>query len=132
MSERGKRLLVSFIIASVGCVGVFLLVFLLRRKFDFGGLSDAFFVSCAPALLLPLFLLAIRAGTFDVLNYGMYRLVESFRRVEIKRYDSAYDYKVARDEVRRRRPALYWPYFVVGGAFLIAAIVFFILYKVGA
>ena len=131
MSYRGKRILIELIVALLGCVGVFLLVLFLRHKFDFAGFSDAFFVASAPALFLPLFVLAIRMGTFDVLNYGMYRLVESFRRGEGKKYATAYDYKVARTEARQRKPAIYWPFFAVGGAFLVAAIVCFIFYKVG-
>ena len=131
MSDRGKKILIEFIVTTVLCTGAFLLVLLLRQKFTMTGFSDACFVACAPAILLPVLALIIRLGTFDVLNYGMYRLVESFRRGEGKRYDTAFDYKVARMEVRQRRPAIYWPFFVVGGVFLIAALVFLICYKCG-
>lgn len=131
MSERGKRILIEFIITTVLCTGVFLLVLLLRQKFNTSGFSDACFVACAPALLLPVLALIIRLGTFDVLNYGMYRFIESLRMGDAKRYDTAFDFKTARMEARRRKPAIYWPFFVVGGVFLLAAIIFFICYKCG-
>ena len=131
MSNSGKKILIEFIVTTVLCTGVFLLVLFLRQKFNTTGFSDACFVACAPAIFLPILAFIIRMGTFDVLNYGMYRLVESFRAGEGKKYDSAYDFSVARKEARRRKPAIYWPFFVVGGLYLTAAIVFLILNKCG-
>lgn len=129
MKERHRRILIESIVTLLLCTGVFLLVLLLRKKFDIVGVCDAFFVASAPALLLPLFVYIARAGTFDVLRYSFYRLVESFRPGEGKRYDTAYDYKLAKQERREKKPVIYWPFFAVGGLFLLVAIILFIVYK---
>lgn len=130
MKERTFRILIEFIVTFLLCAGVFLLVLLLRGKFGVDGFCDACFVACTPCLLLPLFVIAIRSGTFDVLNYGMYRLFESFRPGEGKRYETAYDYKLARMERRNSKKPIFFPFFVVGGVFLAAALILYVIYRV--
>ena len=69
-----------------------------------------------------------RSGTFDVVNYGFYRLFESFRLDRKKKWDNAGDYKEEKQKKRHASKAAYWPCLAVSGFFLTMAILFTILY----
>lgn len=147
MTEHEKRILKNCIAALVLFFIIFWVVFLalglpsVRNRCENGNLCDyssffrdiviysnAFFVDGACLIFFPLLMMIGRTGVFDVLFYGCYRFVESWRRDKVKRDDSAYDYKLRKQEERSRNKLILWPYFAVGALSLliggILAIVF--------
>ena len=75
-----KRIITSFLIASIIGVISFVSIFCGRRLFNYTGLTDAFFISGAIVVGIAGLIFTIRTGSFDVLNYGVYRLFESFKK----------------------------------------------------
>ena len=86
-------------------------------------LSDSFFIPSAILILFPILLLIGREGIFDVFAYGFYRLGESFRPGNIKRYETAYDYKKEKQEKRKLNKPYFLPYFVLGGVSLLIGLI---------
>lgn len=131
MDPRKKQILIHWLIAG----GIFLVLFLicylamgLPRNglwyYDYNLYSDSFLI---PGVILVGFSLLLwigRQGVFDVLRYGFYRLFESYRKGMEKRYDSAYEYKQAKTEQRKKHVPFYLSYFVIGGVSLLLAILF--------
>ena len=123
-----KKVLIGFISMFLAGCALFCLIFFLRQPYTIRSASDAFFISSASCFALTGMAFVIRSGTFDVLNYGMYRLVESFRLDRKKRWDNAGDYKIDRAKKRQLSKAIYWPRLAASGFFLLMAILFLALY----
>jgi hypothetical protein len=80
---------------------------------------------CIPAVVILLVCAQLwihRTGVFDVLFFGFYRLFESWRTPDVKKYDLASDYHVAMDEKRQKNKPYYLPFIVISGLFLIVTI----------
>ncbi len=123
-----KRIITSFLIASIIGVISFVSIFCGRRLFNYTGLTDAFFISGAIVVGIAGLIFTIRTGSFDVLNYGVYRLFESFKKGNEKKWDTALDYKNEQNIKREKNKIIYWPYFAVSGVFFILAIIFLVLF----
>lgn len=131
MDPRKRKTLLQLLYWGIGCSAVFCLVFFLRPPYTLKGASDACFIAGALGFAGIGMTFAIRSGSFDVLNYGVYRLFESFRLDNKKRWDTAGDYKLAMDAKRHKNKALYWPALIVSGVYLTIAFVLTILVLVG-
>lgn len=127
MKPKTISLIRHSIIAVVLGAGVFCLVFFLRGMMNYIGLSDAFLSSGAVLLGIAGLAFIGRMGTFDVLGYGMKRLVEQFTHNKDERYENAGDYSIAKKKKRQNKPFSYWVYLVLGGIELVLAIVFALL-----
>lgn len=123
-----KKILTSFVIAFLIGVISFLSVFFGRGLFNYAGLSDAFFISGAIIAAVAGLIWSIRSGSFDVLNYGVYRLFESFKKGNTKRWDTALDYKNEQNSKREKNKIIYWPYLAVAGLAIVFAIIFLALF----
>ncbi len=71
-----------------------------------------------------------RSGTFDVFNFQFYRFFESFRPDGLKKWDTAYDYKMDKESKRKRNKLAYLPYLVVLGVFSLTALVLLIIVEI--
>lgn len=123
MPSSRKRILGHSIAAFLCFLIPFLLVLLLSRDYRIVGWGNACLIAGVVVTALFLMTLLIRTGVFDVLNYGFYRLGESFRRVDKKRWDSAYDYKEDKKSARGRNKPIWFPYLIFGGGSLTAGII---------
>lgn len=123
MNERMKKIIISFVVSILVSFVVFVSVFFARGNYLISGYCDAFFVSGVASLVIPLFIMLIRTGSFDVLNYGMYRFFESFRKDKTKRWDSALDYKNDLGEKRIKNKPVIFPYFVIASILLVVSII---------
>lgn len=128
MDPRKRQTLIQFLVWGLGCTGLFCLVFFLRQPYGLKGASDACFIAGATGLGLTGMSFAIRSGSFDVLNYGVYRLFESFRLDNKKRWDTAGDYKLDMDAKRHKNKKVYWPALTVSGVYLTIALILTILF----
>ncbi len=117
-----KRILGHSIAAFVLAAIPFCLLYFIKGDYGLRGLSNAFLLSGAITGLGSLFAWIIQTGTFDVLNYGIYRFFESFRLDKMKRWESAYDYKMDRAEKRKKAKTPYWIYWIFGGVLLLASL----------
>lgn len=84
---------------------------------------NALFPIGAAMLLIPLQIYIHRTGTFDLLFFSFYRLFESWRPDNEKRYEDAYDYKETMRSKRQLHKPYMLPFFVVAALLLIASIV---------
>lgn len=123
MNDYQKKILASWLAASLLPLVVFLLYFFLRSDYTLRGYGDALLVSGAVVIVIPLFALIGRSGVFDVVAYSFYRLGESFRKGTVKRYDTAYDYKLHKKEKRSQSKPYFLPFYIVGGALLAIGII---------
>ena len=114
MDPYKRKALRNFLIAFWLSAALFCLVFFLRAPYSVRSGSDALFIASAAGLGYVGMIFVVRSGSFDVLNYGVYRLFESFRLDRTKRWDSA---------KRQKNKPVYWPCLAVSGAFFLAALV---------
>jgi hypothetical protein len=103
--------------------GLFCLIFFLIKEYTIRGWLNSLFPVAAVELLLPIQVLIHRTGTFDILFFSFYRLFESWRYRDYKKYDDAYAYKTAMGEKRARNKPYILPFLVVGICVLIACVV---------
>ena len=122
LTPIAKKIILS-VIAAVIAIGGFCLIFFLRRDLTFRGASDASFVVGAVYIVALLYVVIRRLGTFDVVEYAFYRLGESFTRRSEKRYPTAYDFTVNRQEKRQKKKLFFWPILIIASIMLIAGIV---------
>ena len=88
-------------------------------------LCDAFFVSGTLITSAGLLVFSTNAGTFDMLVYGVQSFVGMFRRNYSRKYETFYDYRVARSE--KKVP---WLFLVLCGALYLAiSFVMYYFYK---
>ena len=87
-------------------------------------LCDSFFVAGTVTTCAGLLVFSSNEGTFDMLTYGVKTFVNVFRRDPIKKYDTFYDYRVAREE--KKFPFLFLV--ICGLVFLAVAFVMYYLY----
>ena len=59
-------------------------------------LSDAFFVVGTVTTCAGLLIFSTNHGTFDMIVYGMKSFIDLFRKTSKKKYETFYDYRVAR------------------------------------
>jgi len=128
LTPIAKKIILS-VIAAVIAIGGFCLIFFLRRDFTMRGGSDASFVVGAVYLVALLYVVIRRLGTFDVVEYAFYRLGESFTRRSEKRYPTAYDFTVNRQEKRQKQKLFFWPILIVAIVMLTAGIVCAIIFN---
>lgn len=121
--STAKKNLIHTIVAVILGVGFFCLVFFLRQIFDLRGWSDAFVVSGVFELGLLVIVFLGERGVFDMMGYGMYRLVGLFKRQEDLKWRTAYDFKAEKVEKRCKNPFFFVPYFIVAGIFLLIGVV---------
>ena len=130
MDAWKKRRIVGWLVAVGVAVLVFCLVFFLRKIYTITGVCDALFCAASIDIAILLFVWIERSGAFDVFNFQFYRFFESFRPDGIKRWDTAYEYKIEKEEKRRRSGPYYWPYLIISSIFLVAAIVLLVIIEV--
>lgn len=128
MNPYAKKIILGFSLTFCLCLLCFCLIFFLRPPYTFRGASDAFFISAAVGYGVCGMIFAVRSGSFDVLNYGVYRLFESFRLDRKKRWDNAGDYQLEKKKKRQLSKAVYWPSLAVASLFLLLALVFLLLF----
>lgn len=135
MNERKKQIIVNWVMAIVIPLAIFLLYYLIAgitgyQKKLLYLFSDGFCLSGGLVLAFIGLAWIGRQGTFDVVRYGFYRLVESFKRGNEKRYETAYDYTQAKKEKRDKEKPFFIPYLIVGGLFLTVGIVLAVIQMV--
>ncbi len=133
ISEKARKTLVEASIAFSLGAGVFLLVFFLTYRGEtplyITPYSDAAFASAAVLLGFTGLRFATRGGAFDILGYAGYALANSFKpRPSTRKYQTAGDYKEGMQARRKERPAVYWPWLLIGGLYLLTAAVLAIVY----
>ena len=126
--SKNAILLIRHTSIALGIAAVsFCLVFFLRGAFSYRGGSDACFVTGALELGIAGLLFIGRAGTLDVLAYGVKRLVDQFTHHDDPEYKTAGDYSLAKKEKRKSVRFPYWVYLALAGVFLLLALVFGLL-----
>ncbi len=130
MDAWKKTRIIGWSVASSVAILAFCLVFFLRKIYTITGVCDALFFVVAIEFAILFFCWIERSGTFDVFNFQFYRFFESFRPDGLKKWDTAYDYKKEKEEKRKRTSFYFWPYLMIGGIFLIAAVVLLIIIEV--
>jgi len=127
MNEHAKTLLWGWSSSLVLSIVLFCVIFFSVGRLDFRGASDACFASGAVLLFAPALILIARTGVFDILFYSFYRLAESFKAGNEKRYDTAYDYKEHRKQKRSCSKPFLFPFFICGALLLFLALLFLFL-----
>ena len=126
--KNRKRFWISFLICSV-CT---FLTAWLRGVFSqtapvyvFQILSDSFLIVGITATCIAVLLFVSNEGTFDMIVYGVQTFWSSFRRDMSRKYETFYDYRVARQE--RKVPFLFL--LACGGIFLLMSVLMYVAYS---
>lgn len=130
MDYYKKVRLTSWLVASLVAIAVFCLTFFLRALYTLTGACDACFFASVAVFAVLLIYIVERSGTFDVFNYQFLRFFESFRPDGIKKWDTAYDYKLDKEKKRKTTKVFFLPYLIVGGAFFLAATILLIIVEI--
>ena len=88
-------------------------------------LSDSFLVVGMVAICIALHLFASNEGTFDMIAYGLQTFWGVFRKDMSRKYDTFYDYRVARQE--KKAPFLFL--LACGGIFLLVSVAMYVAYS---
>lgn len=123
----------SYIITTVFCAVIAVLLLWSRGTFTqtnvqtvYKDLCDALFVPGIIVLGLGVLVFASNGGAFRMLAFSMIKLVDLFRRDLTKvKYRTFYDYKEATKDNKND----FWFMIIVGAAFVVASVVFLILYE---
>ncbi|MCI9338372.1 MAG: DUF3899 domain-containing protein [Lachnospiraceae bacterium] len=126
--RKSKRFWISFVICSV-CT---FLTAWARGVFEqtapvyvFQVLSDSFLVVGMVATCIALLLFTGNEGTFDMIVYGVQTFWSVFRKDMSRKYETFYDYRVARQE--KKSPFLFL--LVCGGVFLLMSGAMYAVYR---
>lgn len=93
----------------------------------YGLFADAFSLSGLLGLMGGLFTIAVNAGTFDLLSYGVKRVFRgSFDKNYKKNMPQTFLEYQAAMKAKRKKPGL--ALFIISGAFLVVGIVFIVLF----
>lgn len=129
MDKKAILLIRHAIVALALAAMSFCLVYFLRPSKAYDGLSDAFFVTGAVLFGVAGMLFITRQGTFDVLGYGVKRLVDQFTHHDDPEYKNAGDYSLAKQEKRRGARFPYWIYLALCLLAFALGILFLLLHK---
>ncbi|MCR4562698.1 MAG: DUF3899 domain-containing protein [Bacilli bacterium] len=123
MTDRKISILISFGASlAIAAIAVLLYFFLMPDK-NLSTLSNAFLIPGAALVGIGGLMLIWRTGVFDVFAYSFYRLGESFKAGNQKRYDTAYDFQQAKKEKRKKKPMYVWPVLIVGAVCLLVCVI---------
>lgn len=133
MDELKKHLVLWIIVSLVG-VGFFSLVLFTRGNFAVQGYMDACFYPGMILLLVMGLIFVADTGFFDLPSYGLssifFHLFNTDQDKVFKYRDLAQYKKEKRDQRQYHRP-YFLPFLVVGGLFIIAALVLYIIFRQG-
>lgn len=122
----------KYLIPCLMCGAMAVVILAVRGAFVKSGkaliadLCDAFTVPGILMLGFGLLVFATNGGAFDMLAFGVRKLFDLFKRDLTKvKYRTFYDYRQAQAE--KKRSFLHW--IIVGGGFLLIAIIFLIIYS---
>lgn len=88
-------------------------------------LTDAFFAVGVVISCMGLLVVSYNGGTFDMLGYGMIKLVNVFKKDVTKlKYKTFYDYHQAKHE----EPMSFWYMIIIGLAFIGISLLFLVFY----
>lgn len=127
MSTKAKIL--HWVIPTLLSIILFIAIFFGYGKYNYIGLSNACVI---PFIIMASYValrFVARFGTFDMLSYVGVRLVESFKKEEIRSFDSPYQYSEYRKNKRLKNKFYFWPYLTLAIILFILTIVFDLLSK---
>ena len=122
MTQAKSRILHCIIAAAIA-VTLFLLPLLIRQQFDVVGFCDAFFISGAVNLGVTGLLFIGDKGVYDMMGYGMYRLIGLFKKQEELKYQNAYAFKESKLEKRSKNPFFFPPYLIASGVMILVSVI---------
>lgn len=121
----------SYLLPSLLCALVAVLILVSRESFNASGITlildlcDAFAVPGIVMLCFGLLVWATNGGVFNMLAFGVIKLIDLFKKDLTKvKYRTYYDYQKSKSE--NKRPVL--SYLIVGTIFTLIAVIFLILY----
>ena len=126
------RKILKYVIPSIIAIGLFFLVFSIRKGFEttdqkelYKYLCDATFVPGIAFIGVGLLVITSNGGVFDMLIFGVMKLFSVFKKdpTDVK-YRTFYDYKVAMED--HKTP--YAQFMIIGAVFGIASVIFLLLY----
>lgn len=115
--------IICWVLAAVLPLAVFFGLFFGLGDYSLKWWINSLFIPGGVELLVCAQLWIHRTGVFDIMFFGFYRLFESWRTPDVKKYDLASDYHDAMDEKRQKNKPYYLPFIVVSAVFLLASIV---------
>ena len=135
--EKGKFKIKPYIIAGVISfvfgAAVFCLYFFLNRSSlgsDISVASNGTLISGACLFAMGFFLFAGSQGFFDFVSYGFKQLGSQLYAKEANKFNNYPEYIEYKKEVRKTSSKWYISVLIIGTAFILAAIILFIIYKI--
>lgn len=122
------KFLITVLVGLAGVAGFlysrdFLEVAALSQKLHI--LCDAFFVVGVVLTAVGLLVFTTNEGAFDMIVYGMRSFIDLFKKTNTRKYETYYDYRVARSEKKLKFGFL----LICGLVFLAASVALFYCYK---
>ena len=126
-----KSLKKYLITVGIGLVGVWFIIYL-KDIFSqtelvkiFHILCDAFFAVGVVITGMGLLIFTTNEGVFDGLAYAVTSFINMFRRGDVKRYDTLYDYKASRSDKK-----VHFGFMLICGLFFMAvSMIMYLLYR---
>lgn len=89
-------------------------------------LCDAFFVAGVLLMGSGMLVVSSNLGAFEMIVYGMTSFIDYFRKKSERKYETFYDYHIARE----KNKTSFWFLLIIGGCFLVVSLIFLWLYEI--
>lgn len=125
MSERGKSILINWIVAFVFTGAYFLLFVFVPRNYTLQGWQNCFFLTGVMVVLTGGLQAVYYFGAFDMVQYGFQQIFHYMKPDPgpMKHKDFA-EYRQYRAERRKRIPLHPWPWLLFGATFMLCSLIF--------
>ena len=120
-----KPFIIAGIISLIIGISIFCLVVFAFKKAYVDGAAFATLTLVSSGVLI----WVAREGFFDFASYGFRQFGNALFSKKPNEYNDFAGYKNYKQETRKNRPSYFFSLLVVGGVFLVATIIFFIIYK---
>ena len=120
-----KPYIISGIISLLFGIFIFILFFVILRRPALDGTAYAAIILISIAGLI----WVAREGFFDIFSYGFRQLGSTILSKKPNEYNNYSEYRNFKNEIREKRSKYFISVAIIGGLFLIATIILYIIYK---
>lgn len=129
---RFKPYLIAGVISLVVGAAIFCLYFFLNRDkigYDVTAASNGALIAGACIFAMGFFLFAGNQGFFDFVSYGFKQLGSQLYAKQANKFNNYPEYVEHKKEVRKSSSKWHFAVMIVGTAFILVALILFIIYK---
>jgi hypothetical protein len=129
--DQAKQKIMTWIIVFLISAGIFCAILFTRHSYNLTAFLDSCTYTGVFVFLSGALALTTSLGAFDIFVYGFHSVFSHMNPdpTHVDKYKDYVQYQEAKRSERQYHKPYLWPFFIIGGAFLIAMIVLLIISK---